>query len=179
MDVNGVNKLVGEQFHLLYHDVYGIRSCALLLINTYCPAMRVKDARQPFLGIWIRQLLTGVPIQVFGDGRQLRDFNFVNDVVDALLLAASNEACHGHVFNLGSPEVVSLADLASQLISFEPGSSWELVPFPPERKRIDIGDYYSDPTLACKLLGWKPQMRLESGLARTVDYYLNHLMSYL
>lgn len=179
VDVNGVNKLAGEQFHLLYHDVYGIRSCALRLTNTYGPAMRVKDARQTFLGIWIRQLLTGVPIQVFGDGRQLRDFNFVDDVVDALLLAASNEACHGHVFNLGSPEVVSLADLASQLISLEPGSRWELVPFPPERKRIDIGDYYSDHTLAYKLLGWKPQVGLESGLARTVDYYRNHLMSYL
>ena len=179
VDVNGVNKLAGEQFHLLYHDVYGIRSCALRLTNTYGPAMRVKDARQTFLGIWIRQLLTGVPIQVFGDGRQLRDFNFVDDVVDALLRAASNEACHGHVFNLGSPEVVSLADLAAQLISFEPGSSWELVPFPPERKRIDIGDYYSDHTLAFKLLGWKPQVALESGLARTVDYYRHHLSSYL
>ena len=179
VDVNGVNKLAGEQFHLLYHDVYGIRSCALRLTNTYGPAMRVKDARQTFLGIWIRHLLTGIPIQVFGDGRQLRDFNFVDDVVDALLRAASNEACHGHVFNLGSPEVVSLADLAAQLISFEPGSSWELVPFPPERKRIDIGDYYSDHTLACKLLGWKPQVGLESGLARTVDYYRQHLMTYL
>jgi len=179
VDVNGVNKLAGEQFHVLYHDVYGIRSCALRLTNTYGPAMRVKDARQTFLGIWIRQLLTGVPIQVFGDGRQLRDFNFVDDVVDALLRAASTEACHGHVFNLGSPEVVSLADLAAQLISFEPGSSWELVPFPPERKRIDIGDYYSDHTLAFKLLGWKPQVALESGLARTVDYYRHHLSSYL
>jgi UDP-glucose 4-epimerase len=179
VDVNGVNKLAGEQFHLLYHDVYGIRSCALRLTNTYGPAMRVKDARQTFLGIWIRQLLTGVPIQVFGDGRQLRDFNFVDDVVDALLRAASTEACHGHVFNLGSPEVVSLADLAAQLISLEPGASWELVPFPPERKRIDIGDYYSDHTLAFKLLGWKPQVGLESGLARTVDYYRHHLMSYL
>lgn len=179
VDVNGVNKLAGEQFHLLYHDVYGIRSCALRLTNTYGPAMRVKDARQTFLGIWIRHLLTGVPIQVFGDGRQLRDFNFVDDVVDALLRAASNDACHGHVFNLGSPEVVSLADLAAQLIALEPGSSWELVPFPPERKRIDIGDYYSDHTLAFSLLGWKPQVCLEAGLTRTVDYYRQHMLSYL
>jgi dTDP-glucose 4,6-dehydratase/UDP-glucose 4-epimerase len=140
VDVNGVNKLAGEQFHLLYHDVYGIRACALRLTNTYGPAMRIKDARQTFLGIWIRNLLTGVPIQVFGDGLQLRDFNFVDDVVEALLRAANTEACHGHVFNLGSPEVVSLADLAAQLIPFQAGASWELVPFPEERKRIDIGD---------------------------------------
>ena len=179
VDVNGVNKLAGEQFHLLYHDVYGIRACALRLTNTYGPAMRIKDARQTFLGIWIRNLLTGVPIQVFGDGLQLRDFNFVDDVVEALLRAANTEACHGHVFNLGSPEVVSLADLAAQLIPFQAGASWELVPFPEERKRIDIGDYYSDHALAYKLLGWKPQVGLEAGLARTVAYYRHHLPLYL
>ena len=120
-----------------------------------------------------------MPIQVFGDGLQLRDFNFVDDVVDALLRAANTEACHGHVFNLGSPEVVSLADLAARLIPFQPGASWKLVPFPEERKRIDIGDYYSDHALAFKLLGWKPQVGLEAGLARTVDYYRHHLPLYL
>ena len=179
VDCNGVNKLAGEQFHLLYHDVYGIRSCALRLTNTYGPAMRIKDARQTFLGIWIRNLLTGMPIQVFGDGLQLRDFNFVDDVVEALLRAAVTEACHGHVFNLGSPEVVSLADLAARLIPFQPGAKWELVPFPEERKRIDIGDYYSDHSLAFKLLDWKPLVDLEAGLTRTVDYYRHHLPFYL
>jgi dTDP-glucose 4,6-dehydratase/UDP-glucose 4-epimerase len=179
VDVNGVNKLAGEQFHLLYHDIYGIRSCALRLTNTYGPAMRIKDARQTFLGIWIRHLLTGVPIQVFGDGHQLRDFNFVDDVVEALMRAASSEACHGHVLNLGSPEVVSLADLAARLMPFQPGASWELVPFPEERKRIDIGDYYSDHALAFNLLGWKPQVDLDAGLARTVTYYRHHLSRYL
>lgn len=179
VDVNGVNKLAGEQFHLLYHDVYGIRTCALRLTNTYGPAMRIKDARQTFLGIWVRNLLTNEPIQVFGNGHQLRDFNYVEDVVEALVRAASTEACHGHVFNLGSPEVVSLADLAARMIKLQPGARWELVAFPEERKRIDIGDYYSDHALACRLLGWRPQVGLETGLARTVDYYREHLSLYL
>jgi UDP-glucose 4-epimerase len=179
VDVNGVNKLAGEQFHLLYHDVYGIRTSALRLTNTYGPAMRIKDARQTFLGIWIRNLLSGRPIQVFGNGLQLRDFNFVDDVVEALLRAATTERCHGRVMNLGSPEVVSLADLAAQLITLEPGACWELVPFPEERKRIDIGDYYSDHALAGELLGWQPRVALEEGLARTVNYYRRHLPLYL
>jgi len=179
VDVNGVNKLAGEQFHLLYHDVYGIRTSALRLTNTYGPAMRIKDARQTFLGIWIRNLLSGRPIQVFGNGLQLRDFNFVDDVVEALLRAATTERCHGRVMNLGSPEVVSLADLAAQLITLEPGARWELVPFPEERKRIDIGDYYSDHALAGELLGWEPRVALEEGLTRTVNYYRRHLPLYL
>jgi UDP-glucose 4-epimerase len=179
VDVNGVNKLAGEQFHLLYHDIYGIRTCALRLTNTYGPAMRIKDARQTFLGIWVRNLLSGRPIQVFGNGLQLRDFNFVDDVVEALLRAATTERCHGRVMNLGSPEVVSLADLAAQLITLEPGARWELVPFPEERKRIDIGDYYSDHALAGELLGWEPRVALEEGLTRTVNYYRRHLPLYL
>jgi len=179
VDVNGVNKLAGEQYHLLYHDVYGIRTCALRLTNTYGPAMRIKDARQTFLGIWIRNLLTGQPIKVFGDGNQLRDFNFVDDVVEALIRAASKGSCHGKVINLGSPEVVSLSDLAGRVSELQPGGSWELVPFPEERRRIDIGDYYSDHALALTLLDWKPKVELDAGLANTVNYYRNHLPSYL
>ncbi|MEI6828863.1 MAG: NAD-dependent epimerase/dehydratase family protein [Synechococcaceae cyanobacterium ELA445] len=179
VDVNGVNKVAGEQFHLLYHDVYGIRATALRLTNTYGPGMRVKDARQTFLGIWIRNLLKGDPILVFGDGKQLRDFNYVDDVVDALVRAASTPACHGKAFNLGHSEVIDLASLAERLTAVEPGASWRLVPFPPERKVIDIGDYYSNHNLATELLGWQPQVSLEAGLTQTLAYYRQHLPAYL
>ena len=107
VDVNGINKMAGEWYHLLYNNVYGIRACALRLTNTYGPAMRVKDARQTFLGIWIRQLIEGKPFKVFGDGQQLRDFNYVDDCVDALLLAGIQRLRQRKVFNLGSSEVVS------------------------------------------------------------------------
>ena len=179
VDVNGVNKLAGEQFHLLYHDIYGIRTVALRLTNTYGPGMRIKDARQTFLGIWIKQLLTNESIQVFGDGMQLRDFNYVDDVVDALISAATTDTCYGRVFNLGGSEVVSLKHLAQTLSNLETDSSWRLVPFPEERKKIDIGDYYSNHSCATELLGWKPSIRLEEGLRRTVDYYRQHLPDYL
>jgi dTDP-glucose 4,6-dehydratase/UDP-glucose 4-epimerase len=171
VDVNGINKVAGESYHLLYDRVHGIRSTALRLTNTYGPGMRVKDARQTFLGIWIKQILTGEPIKVFGDGRQRRDFTFVDDCVDALMLAADSPIAAGHVYNLGSTEVISLAELAALLIEVAGEGSYELVPFPADRKQIDIGDYYGSSALIEAELGWRPHVGLREGLTRTLDYY--------
>lgn len=179
VDVNGINKLAGEWYHLLYNNVYGIRSCALRLTNTYGSGMRIKDARQTFLGIWIRQILEGKPIKVFGDGKQLRDFNYVDDCVEALLISAVSEFSNGKVYNLGSLEVISLKDLASMIVDMGYGGSFEIVPFPPERKAIDIGDYYSDFNLIFKELGWSPRVTLNAGLKLTLSYYSDNLKNYL
>jgi len=178
VDVNGINKLAGEWYHLLYNNVYGIRACALRLTNTYGPGMRVKDARQTFLGIWVRQLLEGTPIKVFGDGEQLRDFNYVDDCVNALLLAGANEQANGKVYDLGGPEVIGLKALAEQIVSLGFGGSYELVPFPEERKAIDIGDYYSDFSLISMELGWLPEVNLQKGLLNTIEYYSKHKSAY-
>lgn len=178
VDVNGINKLAGEWYHLLYNNVYGIRACALRLTNTYGPGMRVKDARQTFLGIWVRQLLEGTPIKVFGDGEQLRDFNYVDDCVNALLLAGANEQANGQVYNLGSPEVIGLKALAEKIVNLGFGGSYELVPFPEERKAIDIGDYYSDFSLISMELGWLPEVNLQKGLLNTIEYYSKHKSAY-
>lgn len=174
VDVNGINKLAGEWYHLLYNNVYGIRACALRLTNTYGPGMRVKDARQTFLGIWVRLLIEGKPIKVFGDGLQLRDFNYVDDCVAALMLAGATDTANGKVYNLGSKEVIGLKDLAEMMVELNSGGMFELVPFPPERKVIDIGDYYSDFSLITKELGWQPKIGLREGLLRTMEYYRAH-----
>ncbi len=178
VDVNGINKLAGEWYHLLYNNVYGIRACALRLTNTYGPGMRVKDARQTFLGIWVRLLLEGKPIKVFGDGLQLRDFNYVDDCVEALLLAGASDRANGKVFNLGSTEVVDLKALAEMMVGLGYGGAFELIPFPPERKSIDIGDYYSDFSLITQEIGWTPKINLQEGLKRTMAYYQTHQASY-
>jgi len=171
VDVNGVNKVAGESYHLLYQQVYGIPTCALRLTNTYGPGMRVKDARQTFLGIWIKQVLTGEPIKVFGDGLQRRDFTYVDDCVDALLLAAKDPAADGRVYNLGSREVISLGDLAALLVDVAGEGSFELVAFPADRKAIDIGDYFGSSDLIEQELGWVPQVGLREGLERTLEFY--------
>ena len=178
VDVNGINKAAGERYHILYNDVYGIRACALRLTNTYGPHMRIRDARQTFLGIWIRRLLEGQPFEVW-EGAQLRDFTYVDDAVDALCRAALDEAADGRTFNLGGLEVISLQDLAELLIRVAGSGSYETRTFPEERKRIDIGDYYSDDRLIRSTLGWEPQVRLEDGLARTLAFYRRHLARYV
>lgn len=171
VDVNGINKLAGEWYHLLYCQVYGIQATALRLTNTYGPGMRVKDARQTFLGIWVRNLIEGLPIKVFGDGKQLRDFNYVDDVVDALLIAASDSKAVGQVYNLGAEDVINLGDLAKMMVDIHGSGHFDIVPFPPERKAIDIGDYYSDFSKIKSELGWDPKVTLAEGLSKSLEYY--------
>ena len=178
VDVNGINKMAGEWYHILYNNVYGVRACALRLTNTYGPRMRVKDARQTFLGVWLRLIVEGKPLEVWG-GEQLRDFSYVDDVVAALLAAAASEATNGRAFNLGGDCVISLRALAELLIAVNGDGEFRLRTFPEDRKRIDIGDYYADDTLFRTTLGWAPAVSLAEGLARSLEFYRTHLTRYL
>ncbi len=171
VDVNGVNKVAGEWYHVVYQRVYGLRATSLRLTNTYGPRMRVVDARQTFLGIWLRRLIEGDEILVYGDGQQKRDFTYVDDAVEALLVVAGSEATVGEIYNLGGDEVVSLRDLADQLVALNGGGRWRLVPFPPEQQSIDIGDYYGSYAKLHTAVGWRPRVPLREGLARTLAYY--------
>lgn len=174
VDVNGVSKVAGEQFHLLYQSVYGLRTRVLRLTNTYGPRMRIKDARQTFLGVWIKQSLLDEPIQVWGGG-QLRDFNYVDDVLSALLKVGSEATTIGEVYNLGHTERFALRDVAELLARVVGKGRLEIHDFPPERKRIDIGDFYSDSSKIHNALGWQASVNLEEGLTRTVKFFREHL----
>src|SRR5262245_18652040 len=178
MDVNGINKMAGEWYHILYNNVFGITACALRLTNTYGPRMRIKDARQTFLGIWIRLLVEGKPFEVW-EGQQLRDFTYVDDAVEALLLTAACEQANGQTMNLGGDCVVSLNELAKLLVQANGSGEYSIRSYPPDRKSIDIGDYYADFSRIRRALGWQPRVGLPEGLARTLDYYRKNLDHYL
>jgi UDP-glucose 4-epimerase len=178
IDVNGINKMSGEGYHLVYHDVYGIRTVVLRLTNTYGPRMRVMDERQTFLGIWIKLILEDNPIVVFGDGKQIRDFNYVDDVVEAFLLAAASEDADGQIFNMGADDPISLKDTAELMTNVNGKGRWELVPFPSERKKIDIGDYYGDYRKIRAKLGWVPKTQIKAGLEHTLNYYKEYQSHY-
>jgi len=178
-DVNGINKISGELYHLVYHSVYGIRASSLRLTNTYGPRQLIKHSRQGFIGWFVRQALLGEEIQVFGDGNQKRDFDHVSDAVDAFLRAGASDAADGQVFNLGGEAPITLAELARMLVEIAGQGSYRLVPFPPERKRIDIGDFYGDTTKIRTALGWAPKLPLRQGLEQTLAYYRAHKDHYL
>jgi UDP-glucose 4-epimerase len=178
VDVNGINKMAGEWYHILYNDVYNLPATSLRLTNTYGPRMRVKDARQTFLGIWVRLLVEQKPFEVWG-GEQLRDFTYVDDAVEALLVAATRPEAVGQIYNLGSDGPISLKDLAELLVRTNGGGEYRVQPFPEDRKKIDIGDYYSDYSLIQSQLGWEPRVSLAQGLAQTLAFYQQHLNKYL
>ena len=171
VDINGINKFTAEGYHLLYWDHYGMNSCILRLTNTYGPRMRIKDARQIFLGSWVRSLIERKPIQLFGDGSQIRDLNFVDDCVQAILAVGSSANANGKIYNLGSSDFISLKSLAELMIELNEGGSVEPTPFPDQRKLIDIGDYYSDFSMITREIGWMPKVSLRKGLLKTIEYY--------
>ena len=177
-DVNGINKLAGEWYHIVYNNVYDLRTVSLRLTNTFGPRMRIRDARQTFIGWWFRQLLEGQTLKIYGDGLQVRDFNYIDDVIEALLMVAANEAADGHIYNLGSDDPINLMNLAQLMIEVNGGGEFELIPFPDDLKRIDIGDYYGDYRKIRSKLGWRPMVGLREGLTRTMDYFRANLEHY-
>jgi UDP-glucose 4-epimerase len=178
VDVNGINKMAAEAYHTLYHQVYGLWTVSLRLTNTYGPRLRIKDARQTFLGLWLRRVVEDGVVEVWG-GDQKRDLSYVDDVVDAFLCAVASDGTGGNIFNLGGCPPVTLSDLAESLIAVSGSGRFERMEFPAARKLIDIGDYFADDRRFRELTGWQPRVGLVEGLTRSVDYYRRHLHAYI
>jgi len=179
VDVNGINKLSGEWYHIVYNHVYDIKTSVLRLTNTYGPRMRIKDARQTFLGIWIRNLIEDKPITIFGDGSQIRDYNYIDDVVDAFLTVAGSDQWNGSIFNLGHDEPISLRTTAEIMIEENHSGNYIFKPFPDDLKKIDIGDFYSDFGKIKEQLGWYPKVAIRKGMKETFDYFRNNYQYYV
>ena len=179
VDVNGINKLSGEWYHIVYSNVYDIKTSVLRLTNTFGPRMRIKDARQTFLGIWIRNLIENKPITIFGDGSQIRDYNYIDDVVDAFLLVAGSNHWNGSIFNLGNDEPISLKATAKIMIEENLAGNFIFEPFPIDLKKIDVGDFYSDFSKIKKMLGWFPKVTISEGIKETLDYFRNNYQYYV
>jgi len=169
-DINGINNMAGEWYHILYNNVYGIRSCSLRLTNTFGPRHQMKHHRQGIINWFIRQIMDGTKVKIFGDGKQIRDTNYVDDVVDAMVLALATEKTNGQVYNLGG-NPVNLIDIAKLMIKINGSGSFETVPFPKESKQIEIGDYIADHSKFSNATGWIPKTSMEDGIKNTFEYF--------
>lgn len=169
-DVNGINNMAGEMYHILYNNAYGIRACSLRLTNTFGPRHQMKHHRQGIINWFIRQIMDGQKVKIFGDGKQIRDTNFVDDVVEALLIAMASEQTNGEVYNIGATPI-NLKDMVDEMIRVHGAGSYEIIPFPPESKAIEIGDYIADYSKFSQATGWKPSFSLSDGLKKTFEYY--------
>jgi len=179
IDVNGVNKAAGEYYHLLYNNAFGVRACSLRLTNVYGPRQLIRHNRQGFIGWFIRLAIENREIEVFGDGSQVRDFVYVEDAVDAFLRAGYCGSCDGEVFNVGGLEPIAHRDLVELLIDVAGTGRVRYVPWPDDKKRIDIGSFYSDSSKFTRTTGWHPSVDLREGFRRTIEYYRAHLPQYL
>lgn len=177
-DINGIHKFAAETYHLLYARVYGMRTTALRLTNVFGPRMRIRDAKQTFLGVWVRHVMQDTAFEVWG-GEQRRDFTYVEDLIDALLQTAGCDATIGQAFNVGGCPPLTLLELAETLVRHAGSGRYERKAFPEERKKIDIGDYFSDDSAFRTATGWQPATSLADGLVRTVSYYRSNAAHYL
>lgn len=178
-DVNGINKAAGEYYHLLYNNVFGVRACSLRLTNVYGPRQLLKHNRQGFIAWFIRLAIEDQEIQIYGDGSQLRDFVYVDDAADAFLRAGADEACNGQVLNVGGLEPIAHRDLVQLLVDIAGSGRSRFVDWPPEKKAIDIGDFYADSTRIGRTIGWAPVTGLADGLRRTIEFYREHFDKYV
>jgi UDP-glucose 4-epimerase len=178
-DVNGINKAAGENYHILYNNVFGVPACSLRLTNVYGPRQLVRHNRQGFIGWFIRLAVEGRELQIYGDGSQLRDFVYVDDAADAFLRAGASEACNGGVFNVGGLEPICHRDLVDLLLRVAGSGTARCVEWPADKKIIDIGSFYADSTRFRSTTGWEPRVGLADGFARTVAFYREHLARYV
>src|SRR3954468_9094348 len=178
-DVNGIKNAAGEYYHLVYNNVFGVRACSLRLTNVYGPRQLIKHNRQGFIGWFIRTAIEDATIEIYGDGSQLRDFVFVDDAAEAFLRAGASDDCNGEAFNVGGDRPVSHRDLAALLLDLAGNGRVKYVPWPPEKKAIDIGDFYADSSKFRQATGWTPAVSLREGLTRTIAYYREHFDKYV
>jgi UDP-glucose 4-epimerase len=169
-----ISNLSAEKIMKIYNDVHGIKTVLLRLTNIYGPRSQMKHSRFGVVNWFVRQALDNETIKVFGDGKILRDFLYIDDCVDAILASALCEQAEGEILNVGVDKAVCFLDLVKLIVEVTGSGRWEFSEFSPERKAQEPGDFYSDITKIRRIVGWEPRVSLSDGLSRTADYYRKH-----
>lgn len=176
-DINGINSIAAEKYHFLYDRIWGIDTVSLRMTNTFGPRHQMRHSKQGVLNWFIRLLMDGATVQLYGDGSQIRDVNYVDDVCEALLLAAHSPKVHNQAFNLGGSPL-TLKEFVEKVIKILGGGRYKFIKFPKDRKAIEIGNYVADIEKIHNGLGWQPNVSIDEGIAKTIDYYKKYKKYY-
>ena len=176
-DINGVDAIAGEKYHFMYQKVYGVRVVSLRMTNTFGPRHQMRHPKQGVLNWFIRQIMEEKTIMLMGSGKQIRDVNYVDDVVRAFILVGNSKEADGQVYNLGGMPI-SLADFTKIAIKIWGSGKVKKIQFPRDRKNIEVGDYVANITKIKKNLAWQPTVSIDEGIKRTIDYYLIYRRHY-
>lgn len=179
VDFNGIHNYAATMYHLLYARTGKLDAIVLNLTNVYGPRMALSEPCQGFLGNFVRRLMTGARLEVFGDGTQLRDPLYIDDAVDAFIAVAAAERPPAVLYNVGGPQPLSISRIAEIASKIRGLDSPLYRPFPPEQKAIDIGSYYTDWRRIHNDVGWNPRISFEEGIERTLRFYDRELPHYL
>ena len=171
MGMYAITNLTAEKIISMYHQVHGIQGVCLRITNTYGPRHHMKHNRYGVLNWFTRLAMDDETIPIFGDGRILRDFLYIDDLTEALMMCGLDETAYGDIFNIGSGVAISFIDLAEKIVEIAGSGRYEYAPFTVERKALEPGDYWADITKIKSVVGWEPQVSLEEGLRRTIAYY--------
>jgi UDP-glucose 4-epimerase len=176
--IYAVTNLTAEKMVLVYHDVHKIPGTCLRITNTFGPRHQMAHDEYGVLNWFIRKAIDDEVIPVFGDGRILRDFLYVDDLVDCFLQVAACDEAYGEVFNVGTGLAISFSDLAKKIVEVAGKGKVAFTEFTQERKEVEPGDYYTDISKIKRVVGWSPQTSLEEGLRRTVEFYRKNKKEY-
>jgi UDP-glucose 4-epimerase len=169
--IYAVTNLTAEKMVLVYHDIFGIKGVCLRITNTYGPRHQMQHDEYGVFNWFIRKAIDDDAIPVFGDGKILRDFLYVEDLVECMLMTALTEEAYGMVFNVGTGVPVSFIDLAKKIVEVAGSGRVEFREFTKERKEVEPGDYYADISRIKRVVKWEPKTSLEEGIRKTVEFY--------
>lgn len=179
VDFNGIHKLAATHYHLMLSRMGDLDAIVLRLSNIYGPRMAVSLPHQGFLGNFLRLALEREALTVYGDGSALRDPLYIDDAIEAFLLAGSVVSPKSRLYNLGGREALSIGDIADVVTTAALSPPAIHMPFPAGQKAIDIGSYRSNCGRIRRDLGWTARTGFREGIERSLAYFREYRKHYL
>jgi nucleoside-diphosphate-sugar epimerase len=171
LSIYGIHKLASEKYHIFYHSAYGLDTVCLRISNPYGPRQQMKHNEWGIVNWFVRLAMEKKPLTVYGSGSQSRDYIYVEDIAKAFISAAESPKTKGSIYNVGIGKGRSFIDMAKIIAKNIEGTLIDQVEWPKDRYFVETGDYIANIKRIVEDTNWQPEIDLEEGIRRTVDYY--------